>query len=172
MAGRQRTQSLRTSEWPESSSAEDRVAVLEREAEALRVDCDRQKKRIAELEELVKQREQAVPAIGTVVRTAMSLFEAKEAALKRMIVQLDHDYNAAVQEKDASLRALQEARAAAAQAQRNAEYLYMQQHQQYSAGATIPGREPPAVGRARCTAATRRIVVQASQLSGGLKVWM
>lgn len=82
------------------------VQKLEDELEASRVREARLRKRLASVEEERVADRAAMPAIESIVRSALEHFEAKEAALKHTITKLDRDYAAVVNEKNEAVRLL------------------------------------------------------------------
>ena len=85
---------------------EERIKVLEGQLEGSRMRVARQKKRISQLEEEGEQCRQAVPALETMIKSALAQFEAKEVALRRTIEKVDQQYKVAVAEKNEAMRLL------------------------------------------------------------------
>lgn len=85
---------------------EERIKVLEGQLEGSRMRVARQKKRISQLEEEGEQCRQAVPALETMIKSALAQFEAKEIALRRTIEKVDQQYKVAVAEKNEAMRLL------------------------------------------------------------------
>ncbi len=87
-----------------SKEMQERIKLLETEIEAEKRKSDRQVQRIAELEEQILLKEEAVPALNSIISTMMKHFEAKESALKLTIAQMRHNFTTALAEKNEALR--------------------------------------------------------------------
>lgn len=83
-----------------------RVRILENELEASRVRMARQRKRIQQLEDESSLSRQALPALETIIKSALAHFDAKEAALKHTITKIHQEMATVVAEKNEALRLL------------------------------------------------------------------
>lgn len=88
------------------SQAHATIRILENQLEAEKIRSSRQRKRIERLEEETGLSRQALPAVETIIKSALSQFEAKESALKHTIAKLDQEYNAVLHEKNEAVRLL------------------------------------------------------------------
>ena len=86
--------------------ADARIRVLENQVEAERHSSARLRKRIHELEEETAMSRQALPAVENILKSALTQFEGKEAALKHTIAKMDQEHAAVVSEKNEALRLL------------------------------------------------------------------
>lgn len=83
-----------------------RLRILENELEASRVRLARQRKRIQQLEDESSLSRQALPALETIIKSALTHFNAKEAALKHTIIKVHQEMATVVAEKNEALRLL------------------------------------------------------------------
>lgn len=88
------------------NEAEARIRVLESQLEAERIRTGRLRKKIDKLEEEGALNRQALPAVETIIKSALSQFEAKETALKHTISKIDQEYSAVLAEKNEAVRLL------------------------------------------------------------------
>lgn len=89
-----------------TDALEVRLRILENELEASRVRMARQRKRIQQLEDESSLSRQALPALETIIKSALAHFDAKEAALKHTITKIHQEMATVVAEKNEALRLL------------------------------------------------------------------
>lgn len=83
-----------------------RLRIMENELEASRVRLARQRKRIQQLEDESNLSRQALPALETIIKSALVHFDAKESALKHTIAKMHHEMSGLIVEKNEALRLL------------------------------------------------------------------
>lgn len=103
---RQRSDMLDEVSQAHIREADARIRVLENQVEAERHSSARLRKRIHELEEETAMSRQALPAVENILKSALTQFEGKEAALKHTIAKMDQEHAAVVSEKNEALRLL------------------------------------------------------------------
>ncbi|KAI0560494.1 hypothetical protein FGB62_112g18 [Gracilaria domingensis] len=90
----------------ELTAAQERISSLENELELERVRASRARRRVRELEQQTVTCRHAIPAVESIIKSALAQFDAKEAALRHTITRMDQEYAALLAEKKEAVRLL------------------------------------------------------------------
>eukprot|EP00737_Agarophyton_chilense_P002133 gb/GEZJ01002420.1/.p1 GENE.gb/GEZJ01002420.1/~~gb/GEZJ01002420.1/.p1 ORF type:complete len:379 (-),score=60.93 gb/GEZJ01002420.1/:290-1273(-) len=90
----------------ELTEAQHRISSLENELELERVRSSRARRRVRELEQQTVTCRHAIPAVESIIKSALAQFDAKEAALRHTITRMDQEYAALLSEKKEAVRLL------------------------------------------------------------------
>lgn len=90
--------------YERSRQLSEKVRSLEKKLEAEKRRTREKEERIAELEAELKMKQEALPALGSIIETAKKHFEAKETALKGTIADMQKNFDKTLEQQNEAMR--------------------------------------------------------------------